>query len=422
MAEKTKNSNTFRKYLTLVILCIGAGLIYKVAYLREVFYEPLRQALNVTTEEVGALSTMYGTIAMFTFIPGGIIADKMNAKKLLAFSFLSTAALTFWYATIPSYGTIKLIMALMAITTDLTFWSTFLKGVRSLGTDDEQSKIWGLSEGIRSAAGILGSFAVLGIMEKASSSIGGLRGTLIFYGIVYAFVGVFVIFFMPDTEGGSQSTSEFKISDVWKVLKSPGVWLVTLVIFGVYNLYVLQSYTTPYLQNVCLVPAVIVGGVGIIRQYGIGLLSGPAVGMVGDKVGSPTKTLGICTIIIAVCVAGFIVLPANTTIWLPVILTVVLGFMVYALRGVQYAVMPEAQIPLLITGTATGIISTVGYLPDIYIYTQVGRWLDTYSPEKVYNMIFMYMLFMAALVLVGVLGILFLSRRALKQKKTSEEK
>lgn len=38
----------------------------------------------------------------------------------------------------------------------------------------------------------------------------------------------------------------------------------------------------------------------------------------------------------------------------------------YAVRGVYYATMGEAGVPVAMTGTATGIISVIGYLPDSY--------------------------------------------------------
>lgn len=415
MVEKQKSSN-FQKFLSLFILSLGAGLIYKVPYLREVFYEPLRAALNVSNEQLGALSTMYGTIALFTYIPGGIIADKVSAKVLLIFSFISTGILTLWFSTIPSYGTIKLIYGLLAITTCLTFWSAFLKGIRALGSDREQGKMFGISEGIRSASGIVSSFIVLAIISLAASDVNGLQNTLVFYGVIYILVGILAIFLMPNPPK-QESQDKFKFSDLSTCFKNPGLWLVSIVIFGIYSLYILASYTTPYLQDVILAPAVVVGGVGIIRQYGIGLIAAPSVGIVGDKIGSPTKTLAICTVVSGICVAMFLFLPKTCTIWIPVILTIVVGFMIFALRGVQYATMPEAQIPLAITGTATGIISIIGYLPDMYIYTQVGRWIDTYPPEKAYNMIFIYMIIMAIIVFLGSLGILYISKRKVNKTK-----
>lgn len=414
MLEK-RNNATFQKYLTLIMLSLGGGLIYKVAYLREVFYEPLRMALNVTNEQVGALSVMYGTVAMFCYIPGGILADKVKVKYLLVFSFISTGLLTLWYSTIPSYNTIKLIMVLMAITTCLTFWTAFLKGVRALGKDSEQGKMYGLCEGLRAIFGLVTSFIVLAIIENSVTAIGGLKGTLIFYGVIYIVVGVVALFVMPnETSDDEGSDDEFKFSDVIKVLKNPGVWLTSLVVFSVYNLYTLMSYTTPYMENVWMVPTAVVGGVGIIRQYGIGILASPIAGVIADKTGSPTKSLTFCVSVTGLSVVGFLVLPPTLTYWIPVILTVALGFMVFALRGLQYAVMPEAKISLSITGTAVGIISILGYLPDIYIYTQVGRWLDIYSPEKAYNMIFTYMVIMAVVGFLASLGILYLYKKTMK--------
>jgi nitrate/nitrite transporter NarK len=49
---------------------------------------------------------------------------------------------------------------------------------------------------------------------------------------------------------------------------------------------------------------------------------------------------------------------------------------VYGLRGVYLAAMEEARVPLQHTGGAVGLISVVGYTPDIFFAPIAGRLLD----------------------------------------------
>ncbi len=79
-------SDKFRKYFLLMVIGLGAGVIYKVAYMREAFYDAMLAGFNITHTELGVLSSIYGTVALLSYLPGGILADKVSYKKLLTFS------------------------------------------------------------------------------------------------------------------------------------------------------------------------------------------------------------------------------------------------------------------------------------------------------------------------------------------------
>ena len=49
---------------------------------------------------------------------------------------------------------------------------------------------------------------------------------------------------------------------------------------------------------------------------------------------------------------------------------------VFALRGIFYSLLEDSYIPSTITGAAVGIISFIGYFPDIFIGPLFGFLLD----------------------------------------------
>jgi len=49
---------------------------------------------------------------------------------------------------------------------------------------------------------------------------------------------------------------------------------------------------------------------------------------------------------------------------------------VYAARSLYFAVMERGKIPLVLTGTAVGLISLIGYTPDIFAGPAMGYLLD----------------------------------------------
>lgn len=93
-----------KKYGTLLLLATGAGIIFQLPYIRETFYPQIQEAMNLTNTQMGLLSSGYSSVALFSYFIGGIIADKFSARKLLAFSFITTGLLGLWFSTFPSYN------------------------------------------------------------------------------------------------------------------------------------------------------------------------------------------------------------------------------------------------------------------------------------------------------------------------------
>lgn len=52
---------------------------------------------------------------------------------------------------------------------------------------------------------------------------------------------------------------------------------------------------------------------------------------------------------------------------------------VFGLRGVYFALFEEGSVPLETTGTAVGLVSVIGYTPDVFV-ALAGRWLLDHSP------------------------------------------
>ena len=49
---------------------------------------------------------------------------------------------------------------------------------------------------------------------------------------------------------------------------------------------------------------------------------------------------------------------------------------VYALRGVYFALLAEGAVPIAFTGSAIGVISLVGFTPDVFMGPLMGVLLD----------------------------------------------
>jgi sugar phosphate permease len=65
--------------------------------------------------------------------------------------------------------------------------------------------------------------------------------------------------------------------------------------------------------------------------------------------------------------------------------------------------MEEGNIPVRVSGTAAGIIATIGYLPEIFISLLAGNLLDNYPGVAGFRYFFMFLIAMMVLGIVFVL-------------------
>ena len=111
-------------------------------------------------------------------------------------------------------------------------------------------------------------------------------------------------------------------------------------------------------------------------------------------------------------------IPGNQNILIGAIITVLaFATVMYALRGIYYATMGEARVPLALTGTATGIISVIGYLPDAYMNVMLGNFIDKYPGAAGFKYVFGSIIVFAAIGIVLALIIFFRSKKLAATEK-----
>ena len=63
---------------------------------------------------------------------------------------------------------------------------------------------------------------------------------------------------------------------------------------------------------------------------------------------------------------------------------------VFALRALYFTVFGYYQLPQSMTGTAVGLISVIGFLPDVFVLYTAGRLVDTYPGIQGHQFFFMF--------------------------------
>ena len=410
------NKAFIKKYGTLLLLATGAGIIFQLPYIRETFYVPIQNAMNLSNAQMGLLSSGYATMSLFSYFIGGIIADKFSARKLLTFSFIATGVLGLWFSTFPGYTISRVIFVLMGISTIITYWSACIKATRMLGTEEEQGRLFGLQEGLRGIMNALLVFGMTAAFTHFADEVAGASAAIKVCSIVVIIIGILNFIFIEDTKKEENSESFIDVTKgMFKALLIPRVWLLVAIVFTAYSVYGLIAYATTFAQKfygLSAASAATLGGIRYLIQGAGGIVGG----FLADKMKSRFKVIIGGCIGLALSFALFIVVPAKASLCVMVVANFFVGlFFIYAVRSQYFAVHDDAGIPLNMSGRVSGIASCLGYTPDIFMYTLVGSWMDNYGRTG-YNMTWANA--MVAAVLCAI--ITFILSRIVKKEKAAK--
>jgi len=99
--------------------------------------------------------------------------------------------------------------------------------------------------------------------------------------------------------------------------------------------------------------------------------------------------------------------PVPSMPWILYANVLVTSAAVFGLRGIYFALFEEAAVPIGATGTAVGLVSVIGYTPDVFVALAAG-WLLDRSPGVTGHQHFF--LFLSIFAAVGLLASLLFRR------------
>ncbi|MEQ8822909.1 MAG: MFS transporter [Filomicrobium sp.] len=393
---------TFQRWLYFVSLVLAAESIYMLPYLRKTFQTSMEEVFALGAVDLGLLNSMYGLIALAAYFPGGWLADRFSARKLLTFSLFATSAGGIYMATIPSHGGLVAVHAFWGITSILTFWAALIKAVRNWSGPTQQGTGFGMFEAGRGiVAAVLASLALIVFANSTSSSV-GLVSVIWFYSTAAMIAGVLVWLLVPDelyqhAETAAATPAQEQHAAHWSdVLSTSRSWYLAAVIFCAYLLYV-GTYDFPAYAERGFDQTKLFGAqLGTFRDW-MRPFAAIAAGLLADRFAS-SRVIGVAFGLLALVYATLALLPAGPSLlwllWGQVAVAAAAGF---ALRAVFYALLQETNVPLSQTGMTVGFISVVGYAPDVFMHTIAGRFVEAFGVDLGYRTYF-GCLFVVALV------------------------
>ncbi len=156
-----------QRIIQIVVLILAGEMIFSLPFHTSRFFRPtFLDVFGFSNTNLGDMFAVYGITAMLAYFPGGVIADRYSARKLLTLSLTLTAAGGLYMATIPTGISMALLYGYWGVTSILLFWAAVLKATREWGGDLSQGKAFGILDGGRGLAAA--AVAVLAVTFMAS--------------------------------------------------------------------------------------------------------------------------------------------------------------------------------------------------------------------------------------------------------------
>ena len=386
-------------HFLLLLILAGESVFILPFVLSRVFRPTVLEVFGLDNLQLGICFSIYGIVALVSYLFGGPLADKYPPRKLISVALWMTALGGLVYATFPSYTVLKVLYGYWGFTTIFLFWAPMIKATRVWGGSSSQGKAFGFLDGGRGLVGAL--FGAMGVFifsmfigsevieTTVSESRVAFKQVVLVSSAIVAFIGFLTwLFLRLDRKTEKEIILEkISITQIREVIQLPSVGLLMIIILCAYVGYKITDVFSLYAKEVMLYNQVQAAQVGTFLLF-IRPIIGVSIGFLADRT-QTTFWLVISFVVSffgALLFATGIITDSATALFF--ISTLIVASGVYAARSLYFAVMEQGKIPLLLTGTAVGLISLIGYTPDIFAGPAMGYLLDNSPGIKGHQHVF----------------------------------
>ena len=371
-------------------MCAGEGVFILPFLLARIFRPTFLDVFQLDNFQLGTLFSTYGFVALISYLFGGTLADKFQPKILMGSSLIMTSLGGFYLSFFPSFDKLQLLYGFWGFSTTFLFWAAMIKATRNWGGDYKQGKAFGFLEGgrglVAASIGAIGIFIFsifiptdiinISFVEKKSA----FRWVIISTSVIVFLVGLLVFMFLEELKQSEKENREdiivnYSFKTIIEVSRYPTVWLLIIIVLCAYCGYKVTDILSLYASEIMLFDEINSARVGSFQMY-LRPIVCISIGYIADKSSSSKWLLrGFIFLFFGSIffASGIIKAPLSSLFIFSVIVT---GIGTYGLRTLYFAAVKEGHIPYAFTGTAVGIISVIGYTPDIFMGPLMGSLLD----------------------------------------------
>jgi len=388
--QPSQRSAASTRFLTMFALVVAGEAIFGLPFVViRVFRPTVLDVFGITNLQLGTAFAFYGVVGMVAYIPGGPLADRFSARGMMTIALFVSALGGAYYATVPSIDGLKILFAFWGLTTILLFWAAMIRATRIWGGDEDQGKAFGILDcgrGVLAALLASATIAIFGafLPEDAASATLEQR-TMALKQVIWIFTGVTVVggvvvwVCVPGESGPRRPAGEnaISLSKSLEVLKNPAVWLQGMIVVTAYVSFKGMDDIGLFSRDVFGFDDVQAANVSALAMW-VRPVAALCAGLIADKMGGP-RTISACFVLL---ILGFSFVALGfldpTAPWMLFTMVIAVGAAVFGLRGIYFAIFDDAGVPASLTGTAVGLVSVVGYTPDIFMGPLNGYLTDTY--------------------------------------------
>ena len=396
------------RIVLMIALVVAGEQVFGLPFHTQRFFKStLLDVFGFSNTQFGDLFVPYGIAAMLAYFPGGALADRYSARSLLTVSLLATGIGGLYMATIPGQLGMLVLYGYWGVTTIFLFWAALIKATRDWGGDRSQGTAFGILDGGRGLSQAL--FAALAVAvfaalmpedvsgATAAQRESSFRSIILLYTLLTFFAAALTWFVVP-AESRHSSEALRPAEGMAIVMRRPIVWAIAGVIVCAYTGYKgldnYQLYAVQVLGMNEVEGARLVTWGAYTRVFATVL-----AGLIADRFG--TSRVLAAVFFIAAVSFGALALAEPTAVGLRIIylnffLTLAL---MYALRGIYFALLEASSTPKYLTGATVGMVSLLGYTPDVFFGPISGRILDANPGAAGFQH---YFWFLSAVAMLGV--------------------
>jgi nitrate/nitrite transporter NarK len=412
MKQTTSETSGLRRRLILVTLIAAGEAAFLLPFvLARVFRPTFLDVFGVTNLQLGTAFSLYGIVAMVSYFAGGPLADRFSARRLMAAALFATGLGGVVLTGIPSVRVMNVLWAFWGLSTIFLFWAAMLRATREWGGIASQGLAYGLLDGGRGLlAALIASFTVLVFAAALPSDVASAtseQSAAAFRTVIWVFTGLvlgialLVWVVVPDVTPQDDHGNRPKLSldGILEACRMPAVWLQAVIVVCAYVGYKATDDFSLLARDVLDFDEVAASGIGTL-SFWIRAIAAVAAGYLGDRVDSSR----VIAWGFAILVTGSLLIASGAVVpgvaWMLITTIVATSVGIYAIRGVYFALLAEGAVPLTFTGSAIGVVSLVGFTPDVFMGPLMGILLDGSPGVLGHQRVF------ASVAVFGVVGLL----------------
>ncbi len=396
------------------LIASGEAIFFLPFVIARIFRPTLLDVFGLTNFELGTVFSIYGVVAMAAYFAGGFLADRYPANRLMTVALIATAAGGVVLARVPDLGSLRILFGYWGLTTIFLFWAALIRATRLWGGASAQGRAYGILDGGRGLfAALMASlgvwiFAAMLPVEAASASLdertAALLRTIWVFTVITVVTALLVWLAVPAERRGRRPAERPIFTSA--VLRMPSVWVQALIVLCAYVGYKSGDDFGLWARDAFGYDDVASARLATV-SFWIRPLAALGAGLLADRLRA-SRVMVLCFAILAAGSLGIASgwLTAGLP-WLIASTVAVTAIGLHSLRGVYFAVMDEAGIPWALTGSAVGVISFVGFTPDVFMGPLSGFLLDRAPGAAGHQHLFTVV---AAFALVGLLASAWLPR------------